>query len=93
MLKSHLCESYNVIVDDPKAIYNLVNPNKANHSKENWNDIFKAVLNRPSFDSIVKMLELNTGNKIIFVVERMNAKLLKRDFDEMKLFFYWIKLG
>ena len=47
----------------------------------------KVVLNRSSFDSVVNILELNTGIKITFVVERMNSKLLKKDFDEMKFVF------
>ena len=33
------------------------------------------------------MLELNTGNKITFVDEKMNAKFLKKNFDEMKFVF------
>ena len=34
-LRSNLCESYNVIVDVPKARYDLVNPGKTSHSKDN----------------------------------------------------------
>ena len=45
-----------------------------------WNDNLKADLNRCSFDSIVKILELNTGNKITIIVERMNSRFLKEGF-------------
>ena len=72
-LESHVYESYNVIVDVSKVRYDTVNPDKTSTSRENWNDILKAVLNRYSFDSIVKVLEVNTGNKITLVVETMNS--------------------
>ena len=62
-LKSHVCESYNVIVDVSKVRYDIVNSDKTSSSRENWNDILKTVLNHYSFDSIVKVLELNTGKK------------------------------
>ena len=70
-----------MIVDVAKARYDLVNPDKTSHLKENWNDILKTILNHFSLNSIVKILELNAVNKITFVVERMNAELLKKHFD------------
>ena len=82
-LKNHLCESYNVIFDVANATYELVNPDKTSHSKENYNVNLKAVLNRSSFNNIVKMLEMNTDNKITLIVQRIDTKFLKNHFDEM----------
>ena len=73
-----------MIVDVSKVRYDLVNPDKSSHSREHLNDTLKAVLNRSSFDSFVKVLKLNTDNKITFVVKRMNAKFKKKNFDEIK---------
>ena len=71
-IKSHGCVSYNVLVDFPEVKKYPVNPDMMSHSKRDWNKLH-AVLNRSTFDSTVKMLELNTNNKITFVVEVMKA--------------------
>ena len=84
ILNNNLCESYNVIVDVPTNHLQLFHPDKTNYSKENWNNKAKADLVRSSFDSTVKMLELSTDNKVIFVVERLNSDNLKYKFDNMK---------
>ena len=76
-----------MIVDVPNARYDLFNPDKTSHLRDNWNNNLKVVLNRSSFDRIVKILELNTGNKINFVVERLNVKFLKKHFDEIQFIF------
>ena len=47
----------------------------------------KADLVRSSFDSIVKMLECNTDNKVIFAVERLNSDNSKHEFDKKKFIF------
>ena len=67
--------------------YNLVHPNKSSHSKECLNIKLKVVLNLSSFDSIIKMLELDTSNKITSVVERVNAKMLRKCVDEIQFIF------
>ena len=59
-----------------------VNPDKTSHSKRNWNKLY-VVLNRSTFDSTVKMLELNTDNKITFVVEVMKTNVSMPLFDAM----------
>ena len=66
------CKSYNVIDNAPNAKYNIVNPNKTSHSKQDWNNYLNAVLHYSSLDSFIKLLELNTGNKITFVVKRID---------------------
>ena len=81
-LKNHVCESYNVLVDLPKVKKLHFNPAKTSHYKLDWNKL-SAVLNRSSFESTIKMLELNTDNKIMFVVERMKANLLLPLFEPM----------
>ena len=63
------------------TLINLVIP------KLNWKDKMKEVLNRSSFDSIIKMLELNTGYRISFVVERIDVQLLKRYFEGLTFVF------
>ena len=40
-----------------------------------------------SFDSIVKMLELNTDNNVTFVSVRLNSDNLKVEFENMKYVF------
>ena len=87
VVKMNVCEYYNIIVDVPITHLQLVNLDKTSHSNVNCNDKVKAVLIRPFFDSIVKMLELNTDNKVIFVVERLNSDNLKFEFDNMKSVF------
>ena len=79
-MKSHGCGSYNVLVDFPEVKIYSVNPDKTSHSKRDWNKLH-AVLNRSTFDSTVKMLELNTDTKITFVVEVMKANVLMLLFD------------
>ena len=74
-MKNHGCESFNVLVDLPEVKKYHVNSIKTNHSKLDWNKLY-TVLNRSTFDSTVKMLELNTDNKITFFVEMMKANLL-----------------
>ena len=80
-MKDHGCESYNVLVDLPEVKKNPVNPDKTSHSKRDWNKLH-AVLNRSTFDSTVKMLELNTDNKITFVVEVLKADVIKPLFED-----------
>ena len=80
-MKDHGCESYNVLVDLPEVKKNPVNPDKTSHSKRDWNKL-QAVLNRSTFDSTVKMLELNTDNKITFVVEKLKADVIKPLFED-----------
>ena len=75
------------LVAVPQDRYNIVHPDKSSHSKESWNEKLKSVLNRSSFDSIIKKLELNTGNIITCIVKIINAKLLKKYFEELKLVF------
>ena len=79
-MKSHGCESYNVLVDLPEVKKYPVNPDKRSHSKRDWNKLH-AVLNRSTFDSTIKMLELNTDNKITFAVEVMKGNVLMPMFD------------
>ena len=86
-LKQNFCECYNVIVNVPTTHLQLFHLYKTSHSKENWNDKVKADLVRSSFDSIVKMLEVSTDNKVTFVVERLNSDNLKHEFDNMTLYF------
>ena len=78
-LKTQGLFSYNVLVDVdvPKTRDDLVYPDKSNHFKESWNEKLKAVLNRSSFDSIIKIFKLNTSNRITFAVQRTNDKFLK----------------
>ena len=45
------------------------------------------ILVRSSFDSIIKILELNIDDKVIFVVERLSSDNLKLQFDNMKFVF------
>ena len=80
-MKDHGCESYNVLVDLPEVKKNPVNPDRTSHSKRDWNKL-QAVLNRSTFDSTVKMLELNTDNKITFVVEVLKADVIKPLFED-----------
>ena len=79
-MKIHGCERYNVLVNLPEVKKYHVNPDRTSHYKRDWNKLY-AVLNRPTFESTVKMLELNTDNKITFVVEVMKANLLMPLFD------------
>ena len=79
--KRKRCVGFNVIVDVPNAKYDLVDPNKTSHSKQNWNKYLKVVLNRSSFESFIKMLELNIGNKITFVVKRIYYNRLMNFYD------------
>ena len=65
--------SYNVIIDVPTTDRQLVYFDKTSHSNSKWNEKVFADANRPSYDSIVKMLELNMDNKIIFVLERLTS--------------------
>ena len=74
-VKSHECESYNALVDLPEVKKYPVNPAKTSHSKRDWNKL-STVLNRSPFDSTVNVLELNTDNKITFVVKMMKANVL-----------------
>ena len=75
-LKKNLCECCNILVDVPTTHHQLVHRDKTSISKENWNDKVKADLLRSRFDSIRKMLKLNTDNKVTFV-----------EFDNMKFVF------
>ena len=79
-MKSHACESYNVLADLPEVKKYPVNPEKTSNYKRDWNKM-STVLNRSTFESTVKMLELNTDNKITFVVEVMKANILMPLFD------------
>ena len=74
-MKSHGCERYNVLVDFLEVKKYHVNPIKTSHSKRDWNKL-STVLNRSPFDSTVNVLELNTDNKITFVVKMMKANVL-----------------
>ena len=47
----------------------------------------KADLLRSRFDRIMKMLELNTDNKVTFVVKRLDSDNLKLEFDNIKFVF------
>ena len=47
----------------------------------------KADLLRSRFDRIIKMLELNTDNKVTFVVKRLDSDNLKLEFDNIKFVF------
>ena len=78
------CESYYVIVDVRTTRLQLVHPDKTSSSRENCNDKVKADLIRSSFDSIVKMLDLSTDNKVTFAVEMLNSDNFKHKFDNMK---------
>ena len=79
-MKSHGCKSYNVLVDLPEVKKYPVNPDRTSHSKQGWNKL-SAVLNRSTFESTVKILELNADNKITFAVEVMKVNLLMPLFD------------
>ena len=81
-MKSHGCESYNVLVDLPEVKKYPVNPAKTSHSKRDQNKL-STFLNHSTFDSTVKMLELNTDNKITVVVEVMKANVLMPLFDDV----------
>ena len=70
-----------MIVDVPNTKYGSINANKTTHSKENSNKNLKVVLNRSSFEILIKMLGLNTGNKNMFVVERMGYNRLIKFYD------------
>ena len=70
-----------MLVDLPEVKKNPVNPDRTSHSKRDWNKL-QAVLNRSTFDSTVKMLELNTDNKITFVVEKLKADVIKPLFED-----------
>ena len=85
-LKNHVCESYNVLVDLPKVKKLHFNPAKTSHYKLDWNKL-SVVLNRFSSENTIKMLELNTDNKIMFVVERMKANLLLSMFEPISSIF------
>ena len=74
-MKNHGCESYNVLVDLPEVKEYHVNPARTSHSKRDWNKL-STVFNRSIFDSTVKMLELNTDDKITCVVEMMKVNVL-----------------
>ena len=74
-MKSHACESYNVLADLPEVKKYPVNPEKTSNYKRDWNKM-STVLNRSAFDSTVKMLELNTDDKITCVVEMMKVNVL-----------------
>ena len=79
-IKNHECESFNVLVDHPEVKKDPVNPTKTIHSKLDCNKL-STILNHSTFDSTVKMLELNTDNKITFVVEMVKANLLRTMFE------------
>ena len=81
-MKSHGCESYNVLVDLPEVKKYHVNPDRTSHSKRDWN-MLSAVLKLSTFESSGKMLQLNTDKKITFVVEVMKANVLMPLFDAM----------
>ena len=84
-MKNHGCESYNVLVDLPEVKKYPVNPAKTIHFKRDWNQL-STVLNHSTFDSTVKMLELNTDNKITFVLIMIKSNLLLPMFEPV--FFY-----
>ena len=52
-MKSHKCESYNVLVDLPEVKKYHVNPTMTSHSKRDWNKL-STVLNRSIIDSTGK---------------------------------------
>ena len=70
-----------MLVDLPEVKLYPVNPDKTSHYKRDWNKLH-TVLNRSTFDSTVKMRELNTDNNITFVVEGMKADELMPLFDD-----------
>ena len=70
------------MVDLPEVKFYPVNPDKTSHSKRDWNKVH-VVLNRSTFNSTVMMLELNTNNKITFVVEVVKANVLMPLFDDV----------
>ena len=69
-----------MLVDLPEVKKYPVNPYRTSRSKRDWNKL-SAVFNRSTFESTVKMLELNTDNKMIFVVEMMKVNLLLTMFE------------
>ena len=69
-----------MLVDLPEVKKYPVNPAKTSHSKRDWNKL-STVLNRSTFKSTVKMLELNTDNKIMFVIEMIKSNLLLSIFE------------
>ena len=81
------CASYDVCLDLPKVSYDLVRLDKSSHSRTNWNENLKKLLNRSSFDSMIKMLELNTSDRINFIIERMDVELLKHYFRKHEIVF------
>ena len=70
-----------MLVDLPEVKKNPVNADRTSHSKRDWNKL-QEVFNRSTFDSTVKMLELNTDNKITFVVEVLKADVIKPLFED-----------
>ena len=74
-MKNHGCESCNVLVYLPEVKKYPINSAKMGRFKRDWNKL-STVLNRLTFDSTVKMIELNTDNKITCVVEMIKMNLL-----------------
>ena len=74
-MKNHECDGYNVLVNLPEVKIYYVNLARMSHSKRDWNKL-STVLNCSTFDSTVKILQLNTDNKITLVVKMIKANLL-----------------
>ena len=85
-MKNHGYKSFNVLVDRLVMKKYHVNSKRTSHSEPGW-DKLDAVLNRSSFESTAKMLELNTDNKIMFVVERMRSTLLLKIYEPVNSTF------
>ena len=81
-MKSHGCKNYNVLVYLSEVKLYPVNPDNTSHSKRDQNKLH-TVFNRSTFDSTIKILELNSDNKITFVVEVMKANVLMPLFDDV----------
>ena len=73
-----------MLVDLPEVKKDSMNPTKMSNFKLDWNKL-STVLNRLSFDSTVKILELNTDNKIIFVFEMMKTNSLLTMFEPINV--------
>ena len=92
-MKNHGYESFNVLVDRPVMKKYPVNSKRTSYSKPGW-DKLDTILNRSSFESTAKMLELNTDNKIMFVVERIRSTLLLKMYEPVNsTFMFFTRLN
>ena len=67
-MKYHGYERINVLVDLPVMKKYPINSKRTSNSKPDWNKL-DTVLNRSSFESTVKILELNTDNKFCLLLK------------------------